>query len=1764
MIRWGKALFLPLLLVILISCQSQQDVLKTTFEKNSSIEPQNIFVNSTQSFTKDLLNTYSNQVINTAKLEQQQTIHPDVQKQINEKKQERIKILIRADSQTDLDQLREKIKQSNGEIKDTFDVGNTIVAEVPADTVQNISEEAHVATISQDEEYTAFDDGYSAMLGLEQAHQSNFTGKGERIAILDTGIETAHPVFENTTIISQSFVQETAEDQNGHGTHVAGIIERVAPDVEILNAKVLDKSGKGTTTSLLAGINWALNPDGDPTTDDGANIISLSLGKPTNEFDSPLAEAINEAIAKGVKVVAAAGNCKTGCGGFYGVSFPGSMKDVITIGATDSNQQIASFSSSEDFEIYTKPDYVAPGVNVESAWIGGQTAIKSGTSMATPFVSGLLALHTTLDTIDISGLQLLKVENISVEPEFNITEFVRNMLILEEDEFIYNLTFLNETEDSGTYIVFNKKGENQTVSYRLFDNENNSNYDEQIISPSTAAPGSRISIIAQFHNYIPYSSSGLNPSAFYYVVRGTGISSSQSLVKVALSSSQRNAVNSGQGFSMTVYYTIPSTASGTANIFAWLVDSAGYSYDPILWDDSGELGKNMQIASKITCSKNSDCPNTKWLNNQYCSGNYVKDTERDYFCANPGTSSSYCDYDDTILTKQTCAYGCTNGVCNSCSPDLQTDNNNCGSCGTVCGSGKTCSGGSCVPNTCSSYQNTNGPCSQEGTGQRIGNDAYECKDQIWIGQVLCWQKTSSLGNSDFCSALSAFGQKCNYQEYDCDWNSECSTNYCTGDFTSDGCCNSGEIWDSGQNKCLKPNGASCSQESECSNNYCVHNKCSSTLTVCGDSFCDSGETPASCSTDCYGKLQVVKITSAPSTASQGQMIAVSAEVQNTGTYTDTLNLEAGIIPQKWFDYGAYEYGDEQYGSITKCCTGNDYYSAVSVTLAPGAKQTIPFSIKTPTYQSIDACDKGLPKRTAWDSKHKVVVGLYNQCGQGYASEDSEDISISAKQCNYDSDCGANARCVRDSTTSTHCEPKLCSDVCDLNNPYTCSSGVLSKCSVSSTTGCAVKTDTVCSSPSICQNGKSTCQTPAIKTGFSIEDADRNVIVNKQPGDFVTVNLKFNGQENVIFEHSSKLTPQNCQDNFVITKDTSCKFQISGDAGGKITLGLQNGDVGTIRITPPSILYVTNKQKLTEAYGNGQDVKDLLKNVYQKASIQNGAVYYVEDYVSTKHPFTSLSSYNEDPFTTNINNDYALDVANLIRSKCDRCTSTIIIGDDYIIPQYRRTVDVSTWFGFSSQNDLIRTDIPYISRTQKTFAELDSLFYDGDYEGKDVLFILPDGLSSKQRSEIERLKQAFEVRGLHPDVDEIQGSSVTCTNSIFWDRMNGDTLIVVGTEKTNKALSCFPFVASLENDDSAFIEKNPWDGRNYAVVINSDKENVLEVFTTMIASGAYKKLTSENIYFIDTGLTTLSFASMICPGICDTVVDGIDAGFQCFIKQDTIGCAVSTPFVFIPFIPTGPVKVAVHAFIDTLGEAGGKFFAKYPNDAVKLFGKLLKEGTLEEFEQGFKKLSEHFGSSFDEIRDTLKWSIKDEELAVNAVSLAEKSSINLNKVAVNLAEKDKAQFLRNTGAFLEKDSETAKNLLKQSNIPGRNTFAQDVASDIAGSGNLKEGLKWEVNGVQKIIDDGEEFVASSVKFNGGEIDGITKSNKLLEFKSGSYNDVSFQTKLLSDLENQYVSYGKYMTSKGLSNYERVVVFQKGIFNEALTKQVEQIGWKVMLK
>ena len=271
------------------------------------------------------------------------------------------------------------------------------------EAIHRLEADSEVVRICEDLPVRAFLDTSVPTIQVPRLWDVGLTGEGVAIAIVDTGIDSAHPDLRGRIASVTDFTGDGPADQHGHGSHCASVAagsgaasegryRGVAPEATIYSARALRTSGEGMMSDVMAGIEWAV--------EQGVQVISLSLGDtgPSDGTDA-LSETCDAAVEAGVIVCVAAGNDGPGA---CTIGSPGCARKVITVGASSDSDQVASFSSrGPTADGRPKPDVVLPGQGVIAARAQGTdmgtvvneyyTAL-SGTSMSAPHAAGVCAL----------------------------------------------------------------------------------------------------------------------------------------------------------------------------------------------------------------------------------------------------------------------------------------------------------------------------------------------------------------------------------------------------------------------------------------------------------------------------------------------------------------------------------------------------------------------------------------------------------------------------------------------------------------------------------------------------------------------------------------------------------------------------------------------------------------------------------------------------------------------------------------------------------------------------------------------------------------------------------------------------------------------------------------------------------------------------------------------------------------------------------------------------------------------------------------------------------------------------------------------------------------------------------------------------------------------------------------------------------------------------------------------------------------------------
>jgi len=266
------------------------------------------------------------------------------------------------------------------------------IVALSADEVKRLRTDASISIIEQDR-IVALGDCFKVveptLITWNVSRVGYGDGRGKTAWIVDSGIDFTHPDLNVDTIRSHSFLssEPSANDENGHGTHVAGIIGAlnnnfgvlgVASGANLVSLKVLGKDGTGTAGAIIQALAY-VNANAK-----AGDVVNISSGEDT--VSNILDQQVKNTAAKGIFITIAAGNVAKPAVNYSPARV--NAANVYTISAVDSLDNFASFSNYGNDVI----DYAAPGVSVVSTWKGGQYAQASGTSMAAPHVAGLLLL----------------------------------------------------------------------------------------------------------------------------------------------------------------------------------------------------------------------------------------------------------------------------------------------------------------------------------------------------------------------------------------------------------------------------------------------------------------------------------------------------------------------------------------------------------------------------------------------------------------------------------------------------------------------------------------------------------------------------------------------------------------------------------------------------------------------------------------------------------------------------------------------------------------------------------------------------------------------------------------------------------------------------------------------------------------------------------------------------------------------------------------------------------------------------------------------------------------------------------------------------------------------------------------------------------------------------------------------------------------------------------------------------------------------------
>ncbi|UTL72517.1 S8 family peptidase [Bacillus halotolerans] len=294
---------------------------------------------------------------------------------------------------------KETVLDSDAEVEQQYQHLPAVAVTADPETVKEFKQDPDILYVENNVTFTAADNTDLKVLSenadtsdnfeqwnlepiqVKQAWKEGLTGKNVKIAVIDSGI-SPHDDLSISGGYSAVSYTSSYKDDNGHGTHVAGIIgakhngygiDGIAPEAQIYAVKALDQNGSGDLQGLLKGIDWSIA--------NGMDIVNMSLG--TSSDSQILHDAMDKAYEKGVLLVAASGNEGNG----KPVNYPAAYSSVVAVSATDQHNRLAAFSTTGN-----QVEFSAPGTDITSTYLHQYYATGSGTSQATPHAAAMFAL----------------------------------------------------------------------------------------------------------------------------------------------------------------------------------------------------------------------------------------------------------------------------------------------------------------------------------------------------------------------------------------------------------------------------------------------------------------------------------------------------------------------------------------------------------------------------------------------------------------------------------------------------------------------------------------------------------------------------------------------------------------------------------------------------------------------------------------------------------------------------------------------------------------------------------------------------------------------------------------------------------------------------------------------------------------------------------------------------------------------------------------------------------------------------------------------------------------------------------------------------------------------------------------------------------------------------------------------------------------------------------------------------------------------------
>src|SRR3989338_3290815 len=389
------------------------------------------------------------------------------------------------------------------------------------------------------------------------------------------------------------------------------------------------------------------------------------------------------------------------------------------------------------------------------------------------------------------------------------------------------------------------------------------------------------------------------------------------------------------------------------------------------------------------------------------------------------------------------------------------------------------------------------------------------------------------------------------------------------------------------------------------------------------------------------------------------------------------------------------------------------------------------------------------------------------------------------------------------------------------------------------------------------------------------------------------------------------------------------------------------------------------------------VKAVLKQAYSNA-LEKGVVYDLSWYkteLGVNNPFKSFINYFEKITKPNmVDNSYSIEVSNFIKNKCENCKDVMIVGDDFVVPQYRNEVPLTQGFSAWGIVDWFEDRISKPIYTDTGFIQRKFDFKISDLKEMEnrVYFVLPNNMNSELKDSIDKfeltIKSKFDVK-----VNEIQGNEVSCDDVQYFDSFNDASLFIIGDRENNPSLKCYPFIDLEEN--MITVQPNIWDSahlfddsKSFTVIINSLNPNVTMNVDYLFKNDIYLDINRRSAIIdyavmgtvavgagaVIIGAVTVGSPVLVIGGVA---LAGTSIANECVIKNaggdnwgwcgfDAVFTVVGGKLIELGFKASKPiVKWTVR---NTIGKLGDTLIAKYGDEFFSSMYDLIKQGKYKSF------------------------------------------------------------------------------------------------------------------------------------------------------------------------------------------------------------------------